>query len=186
MRSSGSVLLHCAVVSLAIACGDSSGPGSDTPANVILVSGDAQPSAEVGTKLPGPLTVRVTDSQGKNVRGVNVAWAAASGTLGAASSITDAGGNASVEWTLGTTAGSQTATATVTGLPAVTFTATAVAGQVAQIVLTRDTVELLGVGDTFRLNARPADRFGNVVSGLTTTVESADPSVVTADNFGAG
>jgi len=128
----------------------------------------------------------VTDSQGKNVRGVTVAWAAASGTLSAASSITDGGGNASVEWTLGTTAGSQTATATVTGLTAVTFTAMAVPGAVSQIVLTRDTIELLGIGDTFRLNARPADRFGNLVSGLTTTVESVDPSMVTADNFGAG
>lgn len=186
MRSPGFVLLHCAVASLAIACGDSSGPGVDTPASVTLVSGDAQPTPEVGTKLPAPLIVRVADAQGKNLPGITVAWSTVSGSLSTESSITDAGGSAAVEWTLGTAAGSQTATATVTGLKSVTFTATAVPGAATQIILTRDTVELLGIGDTFRLNARAADRFGNVITAQTTTVESDDPSVVTADNFGNG
>lgn len=185
MRSSGSVLLHFAVVALTIACGDSSGPGSTTPADVILVSGDAQPTPQAGTKLPAPLTVRVADAHGKNLPGITVAWAAASGTVSAVSSITDAGGNASVEWTLGTTAGDQTATATVTGLTAVTFTAKAVAGPATQILLSRDTVELLGIGDSFRLSARAADQFGNIATSQT-MVESADPAVVTADNFGTG
>jgi hypothetical protein len=186
MRASCSGLLRCAVVSLAIACGDSSGPGAGTPANVILVSGDAQPTSEVGAKLGAPLVVRVTDAKGNNLSGVSVAWSAASGSVSAESSITDASGSAMVEWTLGTAAGSQTATATVTGLKVVTFTATAAPGPITQIILTRDTIELLGVGDTFRLNARAADRFGNVITGQPTTVESADPSVVTADNFGNG
>jgi len=179
-------VLHCAVVSLTLACGDSSGPGASTPANVILVSGDAQPTPEVGTKLAAPLVVRVTDAQGNNRAGVSVAWSTVSGSLSAESSITDATGSASVEWTLGTAVGTQTATATVTGLKPVTFTAAAVPGAVTQILVTRDTVELLGIGDFFRFNARAADRFGNVVIGQITTVESDDPSAVTADNFGSG
>jgi hypothetical protein len=82
-------------------------------------------------------------------------------------------------------AGAQTASATVTGLKPVTFTANAVAGAPTQIILSRDTVQLLGVGDTFRLNARVADQFGNTIVQAT-TVESDDPSIVTADNLGNG
>src|SRR5437763_11181436 len=169
MRSSGWLLiLNCALVLLMLACGDSSGPSAVTAASITLVSGDAQPSIEVGTKLPLPLTVRVSDAQGKGLPGITVAWSTASGTLSASSSVTDASGTAAVEWTLGTTAGSQTATATVTGLKAVSFTTIALAGPVSQIILSRDTVELLGIGDTFRLNARAADRFGNSVQQETT------------------
>jgi hypothetical protein len=68
------------------------------------------------------------------------------------------------------------------GLKPVTFTQVAIAGPFAQIILTRDTIHLLGVGDAFQFRARAADRFGNFVP-VRTTVESADTSIVTADNF---
>ncbi len=185
MRSSGLVLLQCAIVSLTVACGDSSGPRTSAAANVILVSGDAQATPEVGTQLPLPLTIRVVDANGNGISGITVAWSTTTGTMSVASSVTGGGGNSSVQWTLGTTAGNQTATATVSGLSPVTFTVKAVAGPTTQIILGRDSVELLGIGDTFRLNARPADRFGNTVSQAI-TIESANPSIVTADNFGSG
>ena len=167
------------------ACGDASGPKTGPPAQVVLVAGNSQPSPEVGVKLPLPLTIKVTDAQGQNVSGASVLWNTATGSLTASKSVTNVEGVASVEWTLGTLAGTQLATATVTGLPQVTFTQTAVPGPVAQIILTRDTVQLLGVGDSFRMNARPADSFGNSVSG-SSTVESSDTSIVTAQNFGNG
>ncbi|PYO49715.1 MAG: hypothetical protein DMD72_04225 [Gemmatimonadetes bacterium] len=155
MRFPGWLLLIgcCAVVSLTIACGDSSGPGI-APATIVLVSGDAQATPEVGTKLPLPLTIRVADAQGKGLSGVTVNWSTASGTLSASSSVTDDNGTATVEWTLGNSAGSQSARASVVGLKSVTFNVIAVAGQLAQIILSRDTVELLGIGDSFRLTAR--------------------------------
>lgn len=178
-------LLAATVVAQMIACGDASGPKAGPPASIVLVSGDAQGAAEVGSKLGQPLTIRVSDSQGRNLASVSVAWNTSSGALSASSSLTDASGVAKAEWTLGTLAGTQSATATVTGLNPVTFTAIAIAGPLAQIVLSRDTVRLLGIGDVFRLNARAADRFGNGVL-IGTAVESADTSIVTADNFGAG
>ena len=185
MRSSGWLLFrYCAVVLLTIACGDSSGPSID-PATVMLISGDEQPTPTVATKLPLPLTIKVTDAQNRSVAGTTVLWSTKSGTLSASSSITDANGTASVEWTLGTLAGAQTATATVTGLKPVTFTTIAVPGEATQIILSRDTVQLLGVGDTFRLNARVADQYGNTIVQAT-TVESDDTSIVTADNLGNG
>ena len=178
-------LLAVAVIAQMIACGDASGPKPGPPASVVLVSGDALGSSEVGIKLEEPLTIKVSDAQGQNLSGIAVVWSTSSGTLSSSSSVTDANGAATVEWTLGTLTGSQTATATVTGLTPVTFTAVAIAGPLAQIILSRDTVRLLGVGDAFRLNARSVDRFGNTV--LTATiVESADTSIVTADNFGSG
>jgi hypothetical protein len=109
-------LLAATVFALMIACGDASGPKSGPPASVVLVSGDAQDPSEVGSKLGQPLMIRVLDSQGQNLSGVSVVWSTSSGTLSASSSLTDASGVATVEWTLGTLVGSQTATATVTGL----------------------------------------------------------------------
>ncbi len=185
MRAPGWLLVVCStVVSLTIACGDSSGP-STAPTSIVLVSGNGQGNPEVGTKLALPLTIRVSNAQGNAVSGVTVTWSTHSGTLSAASSVTDGNGTATVEWTLGDTAGSQTATASVVGLQSVTFSVNAAAGPLAQIILSRDTVALLGIGDQFRLTARAADRFGNSL-GQPTNIESTDPTIVTADNFGSG
>jgi hypothetical protein len=180
------VLVVVTAVALSTACGDASGPKIGPPAKVILLAGNAQASPEVGIKLPLPLTIKVTDAQDQNVSGAAVAWNTASGSLSASTSFTSADGVASIEWTLGTLAGTQTATATVTGVSAVTFSQEAVAGPLTQIILSRDTVELLGIGDTFRMVARPADRFGNRVFSGSTTLESADTSIVTVANLGNG
>ena len=179
------VLVVVAGVAQITACGDASGPKTGPPANVVLLTGDAQPSPAVGTKLPLPLTIKVTDAQGQNVSGVTVVWSTSSGSLSASTSLSSVEGVASIEWTLGPLVGTQTATATVTGVSPVTFSQRAVAGPLAQIILTRDTVELLGIGDAFRMNARPADIFGNTVLGGS-TIESADTAIVTAENFGNG
>ena len=179
------VLLVAAVVALMTACGDASGPKIGPPKTVVPVSGDDQAAPPVGNKLPLPLAVRVTDAQGHNVSGAEVVWSTSHGSLSAATSVTNVDGLASVEWTLGPLAGIQTATGTVSGISPATFIQRAVAGPVSQIILTRDTVELLGFGDAFRMNARPADRFGNTVPGGS-TIEAADTSIVTVANFGSG
>ena len=179
------VLVVVAAVAQLTACGDTSGPRVGPPASVALVAGDAQVSPEVGTRLPLPLTIKVIDAQGRNVAGATVVWSTSSGSLSAPTSLTNVDGAASIEWTLGPVAGTQTATATVTGVTPVTFTQRAIAGPLAQIILTRDTVQFLGIGDTFRMTARPADRFGNTLLGGS-TIESADTSIVTANNFGIG
>jgi hypothetical protein len=185
LGSRGMLVLNVAVLSLLMACGDSSGPKTAPPASLVVVSGDRQPAPEVGMPLPLPLTVKVLDAQGQNLAGVAITWAAVSGSTSTTSTTTDAKGLSSVQWTLGTQSGSQTATATVTGLKPVTFTATAVAGPLTQMLLSRDTVSLLTIGDSFRFNARGADKYGNTVQ-TPTVIESADPSIVTADNFGSG
>jgi galactose oxidase len=101
-----------------------------------MAGGNSQ-SAPAGQALANPIGVRVTDDNGDPVADVTVGWSAADGGSVSASSVsTDADGHASVTWTLGPTAGSQTATATVDGLDGspVHFTATAV--ETGEITLT--------------------------------------------------
>src|SRR5690242_11737610 len=102
------IVARTAVVSLTIACGDASGPPANPPANILAVSGDAQAGVQVGTKLPLPLTAKVVDADGNPVARTTVTWNTNTGTLSAATSVTDAKGLTSVEWTLGTTSGQQT------------------------------------------------------------------------------
>ena len=122
--------------------GCSSGAGTNPPSPAIAqtasASGDGQ-TAQVGTPLPNPIRVVVTLS-GAPQQGTSVTWAA-SGTgasVTPTTSLTDASGIATTAWTLGSTAGTQHATATLagaTGSP-VTFSATASAAPVPVIAKT--------------------------------------------------
>ncbi|HEY4132491.1 MAG TPA: Ig-like domain-containing protein, partial [Gemmatimonadaceae bacterium] len=114
--------LAVATASLAAlgACGSSSGdsasaPELSAPAKLTLVSGDAQSVVNAPAAAPAPLIVMVTDPKNRPLKDVTVAWAASdpSAKLSAATSNTDASGQAQVTWTLGETAGAQTVTATV-------------------------------------------------------------------------
>ena len=99
------------------------------PAAVAASAGNGQ-SANVGSAVATAPSVLVSDALGRPVPGVTVTFAVASGggTITGATPVTNASGIATVgSWTLGAVAGSNTLTATVSGLPAVTFTATAIA-----------------------------------------------------------
>ena len=101
------------------------------PAVLSVVSGSGQ-SAGVGTVLAQPLVVRVKAADSLGVHGVAVNFSVASGggSLSKATDTTAATGNAQTTWTLGSTLGSQSVTATVAGLPnlTVTLSATGVVG----------------------------------------------------------
>ncbi|MFO0270526.1 MAG: beta strand repeat-containing protein [Gemmatimonadota bacterium] len=104
------------------------------PTVVTRTAGDAQ-SATVATALPQPLGVVVTAADGLGVANVPVVFAAlaAGASVGQTTVRTDANGVASTTATLGTVAGAQGFTATVAGLPPVTFTQTANAGVLAAL-----------------------------------------------------
>jgi Big-like domain-containing protein len=89
------------------------------------VSGDGQ-SALAGTSVPEPLVVRVKDGSGNPVADLAVTWVIGSGggSLVPETSRTDGQGRASTRWTLGGTPGTNTATAVVSGVGTVGFTAT--------------------------------------------------------------
>ena len=95
-----------------------------------LVSGDDQ-SAMVGTELPQPLVVAVTDGFGNPISGVTVTWSAqGGGSVSEESTVTGDNGQTSVTRILGPTAGDQQTVATagqLAGSP-VTFIHHATAG----------------------------------------------------------
>ncbi len=124
MKGSISILMTSAAF-LAAGCAQSTltSPGSG-PAQVLIASGDAQ-TAAVGAPLPTPLGVMVIDDNGKPVSGVTVAFAATAGSLASTTATTDANGMAQDTFTLGSTAGDETVTATAAGVPTpATFTET--------------------------------------------------------------
>ncbi|MFL5486390.1 MAG: Ig-like domain-containing protein [Gemmatimonadaceae bacterium] len=90
-----------------------------------ITSPEPQTTA-VGTALPAPLAVAVVDQYGVAMSDITVTWAitAGGGALSALSTQTDENGRASVTYTAGTTAGTATITATVSGLGTLTFTET--------------------------------------------------------------
>ncbi|HSE66355.1 MAG TPA: Ig-like domain-containing protein, partial [Gemmatimonadales bacterium] len=98
------------------------------PANIALNSGNGQ-SAPVGMAVPVPPSAKVTDASGNPVPQTTVRFAVGSGggTVTGATPVTDANGIAAVgSWQLGSTKGTNSLTATVTGVSgSLTFTATA-------------------------------------------------------------
>ena len=105
-------------------------PPPPPPARVVTtlvkVSGDTQ-SAETNQHLTNPLVVEVRDQDGDALSDVTVSFSVnpSSGVLSPTSATTDADGQASTALQFGSTAGAYTVTASVSGLPSVTFTATA-------------------------------------------------------------
>jgi Bacterial Ig-like domain (group 1)/Bacterial Ig-like domain (group 2) len=108
------------------------------PAVVAVFSGGSQLDT-VTRLLKQPFVAKVTDKFNNPVPGVTVNWTRGkgTGTLSAATSQTDASGQASVTYTLGTLAGVDTVTASTAGVstPA-TFSVQAVAGAPAAAVIT--------------------------------------------------
>ncbi len=84
----------------------------------------------VGAELADPLEVLITDQFGNPVEGARVDWAAEDGSVDPATTTTGPDGKAATVWSLASTVGTQTATASSDGLEGspVSFTATAAPG----------------------------------------------------------
>jgi hypothetical protein len=112
------------LVALQISCGDSSGPGAS--ASSIDANSSTTLSAAPGAPVGEPPSVIVRDGSGNTVGGVHVTFTVTSGggSLTGANAVSSSSGVATVgSWTLGQTPGTNTVSATTSGLPAITFTA---------------------------------------------------------------
>lgn len=102
--------------------------GAVTPvATTVSANSPTSQGALAGTNVTSPPSVIVRDQGGNPMGGVSVAFAVTGGggSISPASVVTGSNGVATASsWTLGATPGTNTATATVNGLSAVTFTAT--------------------------------------------------------------
>lgn len=112
------------------ACKESSNdPVSGPPTTVLVLAGGASQAGVFGQAVPIAPTVLVADASNRPVPGAAVTFAVTrgGGSISSPSVTTGANGNASVAWTMGNTFGTNTLTATVAGLPAVSFAANAIA-----------------------------------------------------------
>ncbi|HEV2123489.1 MAG TPA: Ig-like domain-containing protein [Chloroflexota bacterium] len=161
-----------AVLATALSCSDSTEPTIGPPASVTKLGGDDQ-QATAGSVVPDPLVVRVTDANGNPVSGIGVTWAvsAGGGSVDPGATTTNAAGEASAGWTLGTAAGENQATAAVAGLSPVTFSAQGRAGAPAALEKVGGDGQEAKTGSTLpdSLVVRVTDRYGNPVSGVTVT-----------------
>lgn len=180
MRSTsmGAVLL-AALAAAACSGGDGGGGGTDGgtgpagPSAMAAAGGDNQ-TAAVGTAVPVPPAVRVTNGRGQAVANVAVTFTvgAGGGSVSGGAATTDANGVATVGgWTLGTAPGANTLVASVPGLQGVTFTGTAVHGSVASLARIGGDGQSGEVGTALgdSLAVRAADAFGNPVDNVTVT-----------------
>ena len=146
--------------------------------NLVYVSGDAQTDT-VRAALGASYTVRVTDTNGNGVAGVTIGWAvpAGQGSITPIAPQTDANGFASATRTLGSTAGTQTATAAVGGLTGspVNFTATANPGHASAIAVSTGNTQIATVDSAVAIapTVLVTDAYGNPRSGVTVTYAAA-------------
>ncbi|OYV73683.1 MAG: hypothetical protein B7Z72_01955, partial [Gemmatimonadetes bacterium 21-71-4] len=113
------------------ACGGATSPDrAGPPTTLRALSGDGQ-TATVATLLPSPLVVTVTDAQARPVPGAGVTWSVTSGNgvVTPASPTTDSTGTVRATFTVGTIAGANQVTASISGVTTtVTFTLTGTPG----------------------------------------------------------
>ena len=148
-------------------------------------AGDSQ-TVVVGSASRDSLVARVVDQYGNPVPGVAVGWSVAQGggALSNTSPTTDAQGRSWTKLTVGNTAMENRVTASVGSLPVATFVAHGVAGGVATITITPDSIDLTALQQTTQLAAVARDRFGNAV---VTTIDwrSLDAAVAVDANGNA-
>ncbi len=169
------------------------GPPTPTPTSIVKVDGDTQ-TGTVGTALGTSVVVQVNDQTGAAMQGVSVNFSVTSGggSFSAASSNTNSSGQASSDWTLGTTSGAQVARVSVTSNSGINtdFSATADPDVPAALTLVGGDMQ---TGLVSQLLANPIevkveDQFGNGVSNqpVTFSITSGGGSQGTTDaNTGA-
>ncbi|MEP6778417.1 MAG: Ig-like domain-containing protein, partial [Gemmatimonadaceae bacterium] len=144
---------------------------------LVRLTADPQ-TGVVNTNVPNAPSVRAVDQYGNPVAGVTVSFSPinSAGTIAGNTKTTNADGVATADsWTLGTVAGQQLARATATGVsvPA-TFSATAVAGAPAKIVIVAGNNASGVVGASLASfgalpSVRVTDQFDNPVGGVSVT-----------------
>jgi hypothetical protein len=159
---------------------------------MFVVSGDRQ-SDTVGTELPEPVVVRVTDDEGRAVQNqlVNFRVVAGGGSPFAGSSLTNQAGEARERWTLGKVAGEPQqmearAVDPTTGAALVfaTFNATAVAGAASKIKKASADSGQTRVASAVAVlpTVQVVDQFDNPVSGTPVVFEASVESTITGAN----
>ncbi len=158
---------------LAAACGGGDGGTSPPKPTAVQSASGAGASATVGTALTAPPTFTVTDASGNALGNIAVSVAVTSGggTLVGAPTKSASGPTSVGTWTLGTTAGTNTLTVTVSGLTPLTISVTGTPGSAAKIVVSSGNTQtgLAGAQLATPLAAAVQDQFGNGIANQQVT-----------------
>ena len=152
---------------------------------LVKTSTDPQ-TAVAGAAVGAAPSVTVKDANGNPVGGVTVTFTvtAGGGSITGATQQSSAAGVATVgSWTLGKTAGANTVTASATGLPSVSFTATGSAGPVAALSVSPLSM-VLGTGLTRQLTVNGVDQYGNATTIAAPTFSTANGAIATVSSAG--
>ncbi len=166
------------------ACSSSTAPPSAS--DMAAVAGTSGQSAVVNTAVAIAPAVKVTSSGGTPIGGMTVTFAvsAGGGSVGGGSAVTNSAGIATVtSWTLGTTAGANSLTASATGVPNVVITATGTPGAAATLTVTPASFDVLPAG-TLQLSVTVVDAFGNALTGPAVTFTPASTLIATSSSSG--
>jgi hypothetical protein len=141
----------------------------DAPASLEVVSGNNQ-SVAVSTALSQPLVVQVNDSGGSPIVGVSVVFSAPFGTFIGSPATTNSSGQATANYTTGTSAGPVTVTAAVDKLNT-QISVTVTAGAPATVNISSGNNQAANPGTTLpqALIVVVADQYNNPVSGVGVT-----------------
>ena len=179
-------LVLIAAAPLALACGhDSTSPSAGPPSH-LAAGTPLNQSAVVGTTIAGGLVVAVTDASGRPVSGASVAFAVTGGNGSTNPRIATTGtnGQATATWTLGTIAGDNIITASVSGVASsVTFHGMGNPGPTANLLLSPTSLRLPVNVDSARITASSLDLFGNQTTPPPVLVPR-DPTLVSVDAAG--
>jgi adhesin/invasin len=161
--------LSCALVVLSCSGDELLLPAEGEPAALAIVSGDAQ-TGPVGGQLAAPLVVRVTDTRGRPVAGVEVAFSPGAGLVNPEVANTDAEGLATANWSLGPQTGGQELIASVNNASpplSVRFAATASAGAARGLIIVSGNGQSAPAGTALPapLVVRLLDEGGNPIAG---------------------
>ena len=190
-RLSNSLCASAAAAALLGSCGGGGGDGP-TPPSPPVASVAASITAVTATTLTGTVgqavgeapSVVVRDQSGTPLAGTTVAFSVTSGggTVATGSAVSNGSGVASSgSWTLGTTTGTNTVSATAGSLPPVTFTATAAPGAAATLTKTAGDEQSAEPGAAVSVAPTVVvkDQFGNPVPGTVVTFAPSTGGSVT-------
>jgi hypothetical protein len=173
-RRAARLLAACTVLAVAACSKGDGGTGVPQPASVTN-STATTPTATVGTALTAAPTFTVKDANGNSLGNiaVTVVVSGGGGSLVGAPTRTSAGATPVGTWTLGTTAGANTLTVTISGLAPLSITATGTAGVPTRIVASGGNAQtaLAGATEALPLEATVQDQYGNGVPGVPVTFQ---------------
>jgi adhesin/invasin len=143
-----------------------------------VVAGSDNQVGIAGQPLPVPITVHVLDQNGNPIPGAVVSWTiiGASGSVSSPTSTSNASGDASVIWTLGTAVGTDSLTASLANGASVLIRATATAGPFANLLVVsgnNQSITTLTTSNPFAVQA--VDVNGNPVAGVTVAFTTNSP-----------